>query len=71
MSYFCKGEDVDLMERDLVMISGLSHLDARVQGSKDYPEDPFTKVVERNCPNCGYYMRKFPKKLMVSQDLSQ
>ena len=63
MSYFCKGEDVDPMERDqdcthrvcdLIMISGLSHLDERVQGKADYPKDPYTRSVEMNCPKCGY-----------------
>ena len=73
MSYFCKGKDVDLDERDqdcthqvcdLVIISGLSHLNARVTGKKDFPGDPYTKAVKRNCPKCGFYLREFLMNLM-------
>ena len=34
------------------------------KGRKDYPEDPYTKGIERNCPKCGYHMRMFLMKLM-------
>ena len=43
------------------MISGLSHLDARVSGNEDYP---YTRAVEKNCPKCGFYLREFLMKLM-------
>ena len=69
MSYYSKGKELDLDEldencihwvSDLIMISGLSHLDARVQtGNKDYKVDPHTGAVEKNCPKCGYYLKEF------------
>ena len=71
MTYHAKGKLMDLDEHEedsthqvcsLLMISGLPHLDARVQsGYKDYKTDPLTGAMEKNCPcpRCGYYLKEF------------
>ena len=72
MSYFRKGLEVDLIEKeedyihkvqDLAMLSGLSNLDTWVQGNTDYPVHPHTDVVKCTCPKYDFYLRDIILKL--------
>ena len=52
------------------MLSGLRHLDERVQPDckSDYVSDPNTGEVVKTCPRCNFYLRDYLLHLMQKTD---
>ena len=59
-------EDCNHMVCSRLILSGMRHLDERVQPecNNDYVSDPNTGEVEKTCPKCNFYLREYLLYLM-------
>ena len=63
-------EDCNHMVCSRLILSGMRHLDERVQPecNNDYVSDPNTGEVEKTCPKCNFYLREYLLHLMQKTD---